>query len=132
MTRTITRTLKGVGLMAAVAMLAGCQSSELATLNVRLVDGPALEYSELNVHVLRVEIAKAGEGWITLGEPVPVRGGVELEILSARGEAQPGFADNLIVEAFLDPPADAAGTRDKARRTSLGYLPAVPFEIVRP
>ena len=69
---------------------------------------------------------------VTLGEPMPVRGGVQLEILTSRPQAQAGYEDNLIVEAYLDPPADPAGLRDKSKRSPLGYLPAIPIEITRP
>lgn len=90
MTRTMLRTLKGLTL--AIALLAGCQSPDMATMNVRLVDGPSLEYSEINVHVLRVEISKAGGGWIPLGEP-----DVIVNLLSLTG----GVAQTLVEGASI-------------------------------
>jgi hypothetical protein len=37
-------------------------------MNVHLVDGPAVDYKEINLHVLTVEIG-GGAGWVTLGNP---------------------------------------------------------------
>ena len=62
---------------------------------------------------------------------LPVIAGSENE-LAIDVTKQAGYEDNLIVEAYLDPPANAAGLRDKSRRSSLGDLPAVPIEITRP
>ncbi len=79
MIRTIARTTSRAGLAAALAVLAACQgssatSSGTATLNVHLVDGPpaALEYTQLNLHIERVELATAatdGGAWTVLGSP---------------------------------------------------------------
>lgn len=88
MTRSIPRTLKGAGLALAFAAVAGCSpSSGNAIMNVHLVDGPALEYSELNLHVVRVEISKDGEGWMTLGTP-----DTTVNLLSLTG----GVAETLV------------------------------------
>jgi hypothetical protein len=84
MIRSPSRILAGAGAALALVLLAGCQSSPgNAIMNVHLVDGPSLEYSALNLHVLKVEIQKEGEGWIPLGTPdvtvnlLSLTGGVE-------------------------------------------------------
>jgi hypothetical protein len=55
--------------------------------------------------------------------------------LKADGDAlKAGFADNLIVEGFTEPagpPQNAKAPKQKPR-VSLGFLPAIPFEIVQP
>jgi hypothetical protein len=52
---------------------------------------------------------------------------------------KPGYADNVIVEAFLEFDKKAQGNKKtgkrnkrRRRRFSLGVLPAIPFEIVQP
>ncbi len=71
MTRSLSRILAGAGVALAFTLLAGCQSSSSgnAVMNVHLVDGPSLDSYALNLHVLKVEIQKEGEGWMTLGTP---------------------------------------------------------------
>jgi hypothetical protein len=55
-------------------------------------------------------------------------------ILKADGvKAKPGLQGNLIAEAFMQAaPASADGTRKARKRTALGTLPAIPFEVVAP
>ncbi len=66
---------------------------------------------------------------VTLREAAVVPGGVVLTLKADANIALPGDTANVIVEAFVDPGvADAAGTS----RVSLGVLPAIPFEVVRP
>ncbi|HEX9050921.1 MAG TPA: DUF4382 domain-containing protein [Anaeromyxobacter sp.] len=94
MNRSLPRTLAGAGATLALALLAACQSSPAGTalMNVHLVDGPALEYSALNLHVVRVEISKDGAGWITLGTP-----DVTVNLLSLTG----GVAETLVDGASI-------------------------------
>ncbi len=61
----------------------------MATINVKLVDGPITGYKEINVNIQKVEIA--GEsGWITLGEPkqtfdlLSLTGGVSATLVSGK------------------------------------------------
>ncbi len=72
--------------------------------------------------------------------------GITIQSVSAAGEgteivfqcdvtkAKPGLKGNLIVEAVIAMPSDsvAAGGKATKRRTSLGLLPAIPFETVVP
>jgi hypothetical protein len=91
MYRSLCRILAGAG----VALLAGCQSSSgNAVMNVHLVDGPSLEYSALNLHVLKVEIQKEGEGWITLGTP-----DVTVNLLSLTGGVEETLVDGASIPA---------------------------------
>lgn len=60
--------------------------------------------------------------------------------LKAEGDAlKPGYADNLIVEAFIEYEMKARGKKDEKKKKkkrkglyALGVLPAIPFEIVQP
>jgi hypothetical protein len=70
---------------------------------------------------------------LTIGALRAAPGGLAFEVKADRQAAPTGFADNLIVEAFLDV---AAGKQEgnkakKKRRVPLGVLPAIPFEIVK-
>ncbi|MFA5863382.1 MAG: DUF4382 domain-containing protein [Phycisphaerae bacterium] len=54
----------------------GCGNNPLlsgaGTVSVKLVDAPVSGYKEINIHVLRVEIAQGGQdnsSWVTLGTP---------------------------------------------------------------
>jgi hypothetical protein len=77
----------------ASALLAGCGSSQRnAIMNVHLVDGPSLEYSAVNLHVLKVEIEKDGDGWIPLGAP-----DVTVDLLSLTG----GIEETLVNGASI-------------------------------
>ena len=77
-----------------------------------------------------LELSEPPKG-VSLGE-VNIAAGVLTFTLKADGkEVQPGFADNLIVEAFTEWPAgppDDKGVRPK-RRVSLGVLPAISIKI---
>ncbi len=94
MTRTVPRILAGAGLTLALASLSACNSSPLGngSMSVHLVDGPSLEYGALDLHVVKVEIAKEGEGWITLGTP-----DVTVDLLSLTG----GLEETLVEGASI-------------------------------
>jgi hypothetical protein len=72
-------------------------------MNVRLVDGPGVEYSHINVQVLRVEIAREDGGFLVLGRPnrvidlLALRGGVSAEL--AKGATIPagGYSQMRLV-----------------------------------
>ncbi len=80
---------------------------------------------------VELELSEPPEG-LTLQEVTVVPGGLAFR-LNADGDAlEPGFADNMIVEAFME--TEVAGRGGKApqrRRVSLGVLPAMPLEIVQ-
>lgn len=80
----------------AVTLLAGCQAQPAGTalMNVHLVDGPSLQYSALNLHVLRVAIEKDGEGWIELGAP-----DVTVDLLSLTGGVEQSLVNGASIPA---------------------------------
>lgn len=85
----------------ALAALAGCSSSSgRATMSVHLVDGPAVEYTELNLHVVEVEISN-GDGWLSLGAP-----DVTVNLLSLTGG---------VVETLVDGKSIPAGAYGQLR-----------------
>jgi hypothetical protein len=94
MTRSISRTLTSAGAAAALALLAACQGSSTgnATMSVHLVDGPSGTFTQVNLHVVKVEISKDGTGWITLGTP-----NVTVDLLSLTG----GVAETLVDGASI-------------------------------
>jgi len=56
----------------------------------------------------------------------------EIAIEADPAALAPGFADNLIVSAFLERPvANKKGKGTKIRRYAIGTLPAVPIRVVR-
>jgi hypothetical protein len=97
-----------------------------ALVRVRTPKGPALSKVQL-------ALSDPPQG-VTLGDLSVVPPGLEFS-LKAEGEAAAlGFTDNLIVEAFADVPARQGDGKptNQNRRVSLGYLPAIPIEIVAP
>jgi hypothetical protein len=78
---------------------------------------------------LELEFKEQSEG-LVLQESVAAAGRLTLQ-LKTKGEAlKPGFAGNLIVEAFAEMAWGRKGGNLEKRRMSLGVLPAIPFEIV--
>jgi hypothetical protein len=70
---------------------------------------------------------------ITLANVSRSKGEIELELAADEKTAQPGLADNLIVEAFINverKPQEGRPANQK-QRVLLGALPAIPIEIVR-
>jgi uncharacterized protein DUF4382/carboxypeptidase family protein len=73
----------------AALLLAACGGNDSGTINVKLVDGPITGYKEINVDILKVEIAGDG-GWITLGEPnkvydlLTLTGGVSATLVNGK------------------------------------------------
>jgi hypothetical protein len=58
-------------------------------------------------------------------------GGFLTVLFSANSKVKPGLAGNLIVEATAQKPANAENSKPQ-RPMSLGFLPAIPFEVVQP
>ena len=58
----------------------------------------------------------------------PIQGGVELVMGCDAAHVQPGMEGNLLVRAFTAGRPDSGG-RGELRRTVLGWLPAIPFEV---
>jgi len=82
----------------------------------------------------QLELSEPPEG-ITLGKVSSVSEGAEFELRSDAAKAKPGLKGNLIVN-ILPGQALAAAAKNKKqanqRRSSVGTLPAIPFEIVQP
>ena len=69
---------------------------------------------------------------LALGNVTVVPGGVAFRLKAEKGVIKSGLADNLIVEAFREyTPKSKSGKVGKKRRSSMGFLPALPIEIVR-
>ncbi len=63
----------------------------------------------------------------------PLPGGVAVRVRCEAGKAEPGLKGNLIVEAAIETTTGGDGNGPaKTRRSPLGLLPAIPFEIVAP
>jgi hypothetical protein len=70
---------------------------------------------------------------ISMQDLTPVPGGVAF-ILKADAQAKPAPADNLIVEAFIEPTAGQPmpkGAKKNQNRVPLGVLPAIPYQVVQ-
>jgi hypothetical protein len=69
---------------------------------------------------------------VALGDFTQSERGWEMELTLDGGQVEPGLKGNLIVGAFIERTGSgrAGQQRQKSRRTSLGFLPAIPFEIV--
>ncbi len=95
-----------------------------ARVRVRTGRHPKLEEIEL-------VLSEAPEG-VTLSEVTPLTNALGFSLQADGGVAKAGFADNLIVEGFLEVPRrgrDGEKTGE-TRRVSIGVLPAIPIEIV--
>ena len=69
---------------------------------------------------LRFELNAPPDG-VRIQKVQPAPGGVTI-LLQVDATARPGLKGNLIVDAFLE--------RPNQRRTPLGVLPAIPFEVI--
>ena len=80
---------------------------------------------------LQLELSEPPKG-VTLQEVTPAPDGLVLVLKDDAQAAPVGLADNLIVQGFV--PANQQPARKAAAgpgRVSIGFLPAIPFEIVR-
>jgi len=95
-----------------------------ARVRIRAPKHPSLPEVEL-------ELREPPEG-ITLQDVTVVPVGLAFNLKADGDTIQPGFADNLIVEAFLEVEGgnQAGNAPNQTQRASLGLLPAIPFEIV--
>lgn len=81
---------------------------------------------------LSLELSNPPKG-ITVGELSAVKDGVAIELKSDAEQVGPGYADNLIVEVFRQTTTGGQdGQPKRTRRYSMGYLPAIPFQVGRP
>jgi len=69
---------------------------------------------------------------ISLGNVAAVPEGLAFQIKAGKDALQVGFADNLIIEVVREfRPKNKDGKLLPKRRASMGFLPAIPIEIVR-
>jgi hypothetical protein len=80
---------------------------------------------------LRLELSDPPEG-ITLQELSPSGQGLEMVLQSDSAKVKPGLQGNLLVAAFTSGMAAPGRPQGGPRRAPLGFLPAIPFEIVSP
>jgi len=81
----------------------------------------------------RLELSEPPEG-ISLGKVSQVSEGAELELRSDAAKAKPGLKGNLIVDIFPGQALSGAAKNKKQgnqRRTAVGTLPAIPFEVTQ-
>jgi hypothetical protein len=94
------------------------------TARVKL-DAPARAFADR----LQLELSEPPPG-IAIKSVTPIRDGVELLLSCDADKLKPGQQGNLIVNAFA-PRADAPGKgQANQRRSPLGTLPAIPFEVI--
>jgi hypothetical protein len=81
---------------------------------------------------VQLELSEPPKG-VTLQEVTVVPDGVALTLKADGDAVKAGFADNLIVEAFIEPAGQQQGGKapQQKQRVSLGVLPAIAFEIVQ-
>jgi len=85
---------------------------------------------------IKLELCEPAEG-MTLQAVKPGPDGLAFDVKAEGEAAKVGFADNLIIEAFMEHMANKKGQKGaKAqkvkRRVSMGMLPAIPFVVVKP
>jgi hypothetical protein len=85
------------------------------------------------VNRFQLELSEPPEG-ITLGKVSAADEGAEIELRSDAAKAKPGLKGNLIVNVLQGRIAAAKKNKKQPnqRRTVVGALPAIPFEIVPP
>ncbi|MCC6489223.1 MAG: PPC domain-containing protein [Candidatus Hydrogenedentes bacterium] len=126
-------------------LLASAEKSKYRVPPVRLVSGETVRIApggSAEIQVLtpkspllagvQLELRDPPAG-VSLDAVAPTQGGLAFSVRADASAAKVGLADNLIVEAFGAPPAESKGGKGPSakRRPSLGYLPAIPIEIVQ-
>ena len=80
---------------------------------------------------MRLVLNKPPEG-LTLQGVTVVPEGLEFQLKADKDTIESGFADNLIIEAVREYVAkDKSGKTLPNRRSSMGFLPAIPIEVVQ-
>jgi hypothetical protein len=86
---------------------------------------------KVNTKSIRLALSNAPEG-ISLQKTSPVDGGLTLTLAADGQQAKAGLADNLFVEAFslVEVKNKNGKPTGETRRNTLGFLPAIPFNVV--
>jgi len=81
---------------------------------------------------IELQLDQPPEG-ITLHDVTAVPEGLAFTLKADKDAMQVGFTDNIIVEAFTETKARQKKTKsaDKKQRVSMGFLPAIPIEVVQ-
>ena len=80
---------------------------------------------------VQLQLNQPPEG-LSLGETIASPDGLSIELKADKDLVKASFADNLIIEAFRETVVrakDGTPTKEK-RRSSIGFLPAIPIQIV--
>ena len=78
------------------------------------------------------ELSNPPEG-VTIQSVSPTRDGVEIVLQTDATKVKPGLKGNLIINGYALRPVEPGAAKPKGnnnQRTSLGALPAIPFEII--
>jgi len=79
---------------------------------------------------MKLVLNKPPEG-LTLHGVTVVPEGLTFQLKANKDTVQSGFADNLLIEAFREyAPKDKKGKPLPKRRSSMGFLAAIPIEVV--
>lgn len=80
---------------------------------------------------LTVELSEPPDG-ITIEKVTPTSSGIEVALATDAKKVKSGLKGNLIFKAFREytPPAIEGALPPKPQRTMLGYMAAMPFEVV--
>jgi len=79
---------------------------------------------------MRFQLSEPPEG-ISIGDVSPAAGGSAIAFKADASKVKPGLKGNLIIEAFVDvTPAPVDGKPSEKKSYSIGFLPAIPFEVV--
>ena len=79
---------------------------------------------------MRFKLSEPPDG-ISVGDVSPAEGGSAIAFKADASKVKAGQKGNLIVEAFVEvtpPPVD--GKPSEKKLFSIGFLPAIPFEVV--
>ena len=66
-----------------------------------------------------------------MGEAKATHDGFTLEIKASREAERTGTVDNLIVEVFIARTFKDRAGKEQKRLVSLGYMPAIPYRVLR-
>jgi hypothetical protein len=78
----------------------------------------------------RLQLSEAPDG-ISVGDISPTADGAAIAFKADASKVKPGLKGNLLVEAFIEkPPPPVDGKTAEKKRWSIGFLPAIPFEVV--
>jgi hypothetical protein len=77
----------------------------------------------------RLQLSDPPDG-ISIGDISPTADGAAISFKADAIKIKPGLKGNLIVEAFIErTPPSVDGKTPEKKRWSIGFLPAIPFEI---